>query len=347
MSHEQLIRKNRVFILGAGFSAAAGVPLTNELLVEAMRLFAAECPGIYSRVENYALEAMGSKSEILVTADLSFSDLCTFLEFIELREYGGGERWSSQGSREKLALRFYLAKTIVKRTPSLRRMPDLYKGFAAQLHPGDIVLSLNWDGLLEAAITSVGKKYTYDQFNDEEINISKLHGSVNWRLGEAQTWNDRPESMNWSKLDFRSGMMTESMYACSSLLEKEAWLRHGPLSEVNPYLVLPGYGKAFDVRANAPLWYKPEFAFAFSHDVYIIGLSLAHDDFFVRSFFLSNLPFLQDYSGVIGRNVFIINPAATAQAEYDFVLSRGYAEFINEKFSLDHVAKMAAALTDA
>ena len=93
--------------------------------------------------------------------------------------------------------------------------------------------------------------------------------------------------------------------------------------------------------------HKPEFAFAFSHDVYIIGLSLAHDDFFVRSFFLSNLPFLQDYSGVIGRNVFIINPAATAQAEYDFVLSRGYAEFINEKFSLDHVAKMAAALTDA
>ena len=134
MSHEQLIRKNRVFILGAGFSAAAGVPLTNELLVEAMKLFAAECPGIYSRVENYALEAMGSKSEILVTADLSFSDLCTFLEFIELREYGGGERWSSQGSREKLALRFYLAKTIVKRTPSHRRMPDLYSPMQSSAH---------------------------------------------------------------------------------------------------------------------------------------------------------------------------------------------------------------------
>ncbi len=347
MSHEKLVRRNRVFILGAGFSAAAGVPLTNELLVEALKLFASECPGIYSRVESHALEALGSKSQTLVTTELSFSDLCTFLEFVELREYGGGERWSSQGSREKLALRFYLAKTIVKRTPSSQRMPKLYLEFASQLHPGDIVLSLNWDGLLEAAITAVGKKYSYDQFNDEMINISKLHGSVNWRLGEARTRNDRPETLNWSKLDFRSGMMTESMYACENLLNLGTWLRHGPLNEVNPYLVLPGYGKAFDVRANAPLWYKPEFAFAFTHDVYIIGLSLAHDDFFVRSFFLSNLPFIQDYSGVSGRKVFIINPASTARSEYDFVLSRGYAEFIDEKFSLDHVAKMAAGLADA
>lgn len=347
MSHEKMVRRNRVFILGAGFSAAAGVPLTNELLSEAMKLFAAECPGIYSRVKNYAIEAMGSNSDDLNVADLSFSDLCTFLEYIELREYGGGERWSSQGSREKLALRFYLAKTLVKRTPSPQRMPELYKSFAAQLHPGDIILSLNWDGLLEAAIIAVGKKYTYDQFNDKEINISKLHGSVNWRLGEARTWNDRPETLNWSKLDFRSGMMTESMYASSSLLNLGAWLRHSPLHEVNPYLVLPGYGKAFDVRANAPLWYKPEFAFAFTHDVYIIGLSLAHDDFFVRSFFLSNLPFLQDYSGVSGRKVFIINPAATARNEYEFVLSRGYAEFMNERFSMDHIEKMAAALADA
>jgi len=347
MSNEQLVRRNRVFILGAGFSAAAGVPLTNELLVEALKLFASECPGIYSRIERHALEALGSKSETLDTAELNFSDLCTFLEFVELREYGGGERWSSQGSREKLALRFYLAKTIAKRTPSLQQIPQLYKAFATQLHPGDIILSLNWDGLLEAALTAVGKKYTYDQFNNEEVNISKLHGSINWRLGEANTWNNRPETLTWSKLDFRSGMMTESMHACDSLLNKGTWVRHGPLNEVNPYLVLPGYGKAFDVRANAPLWYKPEFAFAFTHDVYIIGLSLAHDDFFVRSFFLSNLPFIQDYSGVSGRKIFIINPASTARSEYDFVLSRGHAEFINEKFSLDQVAKMTNNLADA
>jgi hypothetical protein len=33
--NEQFVKKNRVFILGAGFSAAAGVPLTASLLDKA------------------------------------------------------------------------------------------------------------------------------------------------------------------------------------------------------------------------------------------------------------------------------------------------------------------------
>lgn len=228
MSHEQLVRKNRVFILGAGFSAAAGVPLTNELLEQALKLFSTECPGVYSRVESYALEALGSKSESLTVSDLSFSELCTFLEYVELREYGGGERWSSQGSREKQALRFYLAKTIALRTPSSSYIPQLYLDFASQLHSGDIVLSLNWDGLLEAAIAAVGKKYSYDQFNQFNygtISISKMHGSINWRLGESPSWDGKPETLDWSKLDFRSEMMAESMFFSNALLNKGVWLR--------------------------------------------------------------------------------------------------------------------------
>ena len=66
-------------------------------------------------------------------------------EFIELREYGGGERWSENGSLEKVALRYYLAKTLVARTPRPAAVPELYRAFAAQLHPrhGDLV-QLGW-----------------------------------------------------------------------------------------------------------------------------------------------------------------------------------------------------------
>jgi hypothetical protein len=107
---------------------------------------------------------------------------------------------------------------------------------------------------------------------------------------------------------------------------------------------LPGYGKAFDVRANAVLWYKPEFAFSGRHDVYIIGLSVAHDDFFIRSFFLSNLPYIGGYLGVDGRKVFIINPDPIAMENYAFVLSKGYAELLKEDFSNSHVLMMKERL---
>ena len=274
-SYEERVRRNRVFILGAGFSCSAGIPLTDELIRESLKKFSFECPGIYSRIKSYAREAMGVADENYDIASISFSELCTFLEFIELREYGGGERWSENGSREKLALRYYLAKTIVERTPTQKHIPDMYLEFAAQLHSGDTVISFNWDGLLEAALEAIEKPYTYDVSGTDAVHISKLHGSVNWRLGEAKLWGkDRP-NLPWQKLDFGSGMMDRSIYASAPLLRYETWSRFQPLGEVDPYLVLPGYGKAFDVRANAPLWYKPENAFAFTHDVYKIGLSIA------------------------------------------------------------------------
>lgn len=338
---EQYVKHNRVFILGAGFSAAAGIPLTEELLAQAMNKFSIECPGIYLRVENYAKECVGSTDQNLDLSKISFSELCTFLEFIELREYGGGERWCDNGSREKLALRFYLAKTIAERTPTASSVPQLYLDFADQLHERDIVISLNWDGLLEVALEAVGKRYSYNFSDEGAIKLCKLHGSVNWRLGDPKQWGTPVNTLGWQSMEFTKGMMTREIYHSSSLLQFSTWHRYSPLGELDPFLVLPGYGKAFDVRANAVLWYKPEFAFATTHDVFIIGLGLARDDFFVRSFFLSNLPYINSFSGVDGRKIFIVNPDKEAASNYEFILRHGHAELMNTRFSQEHVELMA------
>lgn len=141
--------------------------------------------------------------------------------------------------------------------------------------------------------------------------------------------------------------MTREIYQTPALLRFATWLRYTPLGEVDPFLVLPGYGKAFDVRANAVLWYKPEWAFATTHDVYIIGLGLAHDDFFVRSFFLANLPHISSISGVSGRRIFIINPDERAAFNYEFVLCKGHAELIQTPFSSEHIDLMANRRPDA
>jgi hypothetical protein len=343
----QYVKRNRVFILGAGFSAGAGIPLTEGLLANAMKKFSVECPGIYSRVENYAKESIGAPDDDLDLSRVSFSELCTFLEFVELREYGGGERWCENGSREKLALRFYLAKTIAEQTPVIGSIPQLYLDFAAQLHERDIVISLNWDGLLEVALEAVGKIYTYNFSDNSAIKLCKLHGSVNWRLGEPNQWGEPVNTLGWQSLDFTKGMMTREIYHSPELLRFPTWQHYTPLGEVDPFLVLPGYGKAFDVRANAVLWYKPEFAFATTHDVYIVGLGLAYDDFFVRSFFLSNLPYIDSYSGVDGRRIFIINPDGGAASNYEFVLCKGHAELLQAPFSSEHVALMAERFADA
>ena len=340
-SFEMKIKKNRTFILGAGFSAAAGIPMIGELLNQAMNRFKIGCNGIFQRVDNYARECFQVDDSYEVEySSISFSELCTFLEYIELKEYGGGERWSKNGSKEKLNLKYYLSKTIVDLTPEEDEIPKIYIEFVEELHDGDIVISFNWDPLLERALRKVNKSYTYNFEGDGKIKLCKLHGSVNWRVGNASDLFSSPIDLSWESMGWTDGMMEEEVFHSSKLLDANIWqsIRRNP--EVEPFLVLPGYGKAFDVRINAVLWYKPEFAFAFTHDIYIIGLSLAHDDFLIRSFFLSNLPYVDKFTGIKDRKIHVINPAEDIESNYDFISGKDFTIFHKEKFQLKHIRLM-------
>jgi len=339
--YEQRVKSSRTFILGAGFSAAAGVPLTSALLKKAMAKFEVECPGVFSRVDGYAKQYFCAPyDEPLDYSSVSFSELCTFLEYVELREYGGGERWKDSGSREKLCLRFYLAKTIVECTPAAEDMPFIYMDFVHELHENDVVISFNWDPLLEIALHAAGKQYTYNFKEQEAIKLSKLHGSVNWRLGEPERFCKPVNTLDWQSLEFTEGMMDVEIFHTDLLHNINNWRGYEPLGEVEPFLVLPGYGKAFDVRSNAVCWYKPEFAFALTHDVFIIGLSLAPDDFFIRSLFVANLPDIGSYSGIEGRHIHIINPDPASESNYQFILSGGSATLHQECFNQKHIELM-------
>jgi hypothetical protein len=270
------IRNSRLFILGAGFSSAAGIPSTNQLLKPTMKKFKKECPGLYSRIEGHMQTCFSLGRRKSKFESLSISELCTFLEYLELREHGGGERWSHAGSREKCALRFYLSKTMAELTPESNRIPKLYLDFAKQLHSYDIVISFNWDCLLELALQKVGKPYSYN-FQEHSIKLCKLHGSLNWRLKHS-----RPVSLDWKS--FKIGN-SKRIFFSKKLCSKKAWQERHPLNEIEPLLVLPGFGKGYDVRA-----------IAFTHNTYIIGLSLSKDDFFIRSFFLDNFPYIRKKS---------------------------------------------------
>ncbi|MCD6034646.1 MAG: hypothetical protein K0R63_387 [Rickettsiales bacterium] len=340
-SFSRYVKARRVFVLGAGFSADAGIPMTGTLLQKAIDKSRAECPGLFERICNQVRSCFGIENAVTLEFDkLPFSEIMTFLHYIELSEHGGGERYCDYGSRENLALRFYLAKTICELTPSPEAISALYRKFAAQLSPGDIVITFNWDCLLENALKAIGKTYSYSGEQDR-IAIWKLHGSINWRLGENYWEGKKKELLNWKSFDFAKGMMVKEVYHCDELRRFVNWHPFQPLtSEVRPLLVLPGFGKSEDVRSIAPVWYKISQAFGYNHDVYIIGLGLAKDDFVIRSFFMDSLPYLQQYTGIDGRKVQIINPDPLTKENYGFLVGSSHIDFICEKFSEKHVEQM-------
>lgn len=288
--------KRRVFVLGAGFSAAAGIPMTDALLKQALCLMRSECSGIYSRIESYAKICFENKLELL-NQDLGFygfKKLSSYLHYIEMTEHGGGERWSNEGSREILTLRYFISKAISKLTPE--KVPKLYLEFAKQIDCHDVILTFNWDCLLERSLEAVGKDYTYDhneisyKNHPNRVFIVKMHGSINWSLsGQA---DDRVY-----KKSFDPSMDLKPFYYSNSLIKNDMWNLDNtwlcPIDSkyfIQPFLVLPGIGKSYDVRKLGFFWDRPAGYFFSARDAVIIGLSLNEDDFFIRFLLLDSFP---------------------------------------------------------
>jgi hypothetical protein len=76
-----------------------------------------------------------------------------------------------------------------------KQLPDLYLQFARKLCPGDIVITFNYDPLVENACDAVGVQYRLVQArytrvyqsglaeidtSTKEVVILKLHGSIDW-----------------------------------------------------------------------------------------------------------------------------------------------------------------------
>jgi hypothetical protein len=303
--------------------------MTASLLDQAMLLFKSECPGVFERVKNYTQMAFGLGSTDPDYRKLGFSDLCTFLDYVELQESGGRERWSDNGCRERLVLKHYLGKAVIDKTPEPDSVPELYRAFAAQLLESDVVITFNWDCLLENALAAVGKLYTYGA-NDQCTLLYKMHGSVHWRIGNQP--RVFPSQLSWQPVEFVGGHKS-GLYFSDDLLRQESWENTEPIGgEAEPFLVLPGYGKAKDVQTVQRLWYKPAGFFALAQQVYVIGLSLAPDDFFVRSFLLHAL---FDWNG----RITVINPDPAARANYSFLPCQ-HLSYRLEKFALSHVKEM-------
>jgi len=260
-----------------------------------------------------------------------FARLCTHLEFIELREYAGGERWSIDGSREKLALKFYLSKAIALHTPNESKLPEHYVKFAQSLNPNDVVVTFNWDLLLEKAIECAGLKYCYN-YQQGKIHLLKLHGSINWINNAPRSMGNNRLSFNYQPLGYKEGLMENEVYCSNKLTSKIIWQDARALvDEVKPKIILPGYGKAFDIRELSVLWYRIEFLNLRQRGVSIIGLNVSQDDFIVESLFRYLL------RSVISDEtpVHVVNPDPDVGDRFKQMAGARSVKFHNEKFTAE------------
>lgn len=306
----------RIFVLGAGFSRPAGLPLATEL-------YAAVCERIFARhgrdtkftrdVSNY----LSYCTDCGVTGQSEANlDLELFMSYLDIEHYlgfRGSDTWSQEGNESQLMIRKAIGEVIHDRTPPPDRLPDSYYRFAERLSPRDTVLSLNYDLLLEGALSAVGKPFRryperYKSVNQyggtvdsdiEELVFLKLHGSIDW-FDDRQFLElmDSLKSQGTNRLPIHSVFDDTSRYRTrplvDGLLPDGDSLRHvhwiegvadyyqGDQGFNAPFILSPSHVKFVYAEPILSFWRGIGRSGGYNLGVSVVGFSLPPHDEYIR-----------------------------------------------------------------
>jgi len=188
---ELSLPNNRLFVLGAGFSKLAGLPLGHELLEE-VRIRIRDHHRIYNwdgplEKEIREWKELYPDNELSLESVFAYSHRKHFLQLI------GADEHFSHGSRSIVFARKAIQSILIESTPI--DAPPPYSDFASRLTPNDTVITLNYDTLLEEVLESAEIPYslTPEWWLDNEqaenpkrfskpqyVEVLKLHGSIDW-----------------------------------------------------------------------------------------------------------------------------------------------------------------------
>jgi hypothetical protein len=184
-----------IFILGAGFSRPAGLPTGIELWQEVRRRAVRSGSAAFATDLDRYIEFRRRCDGVQLDSDaVDFEEFLGFLDTEFYLELQGSDTWSDEGNPTQLLVKRLIAKILIERTPAPTRLGDLYLEFARSLQPGDLVLTFNYDVVLERALEAVGKPfrlfaqrwskihYSFDDVDSSraEVIVLKMHGSVDW-----------------------------------------------------------------------------------------------------------------------------------------------------------------------
>lgn len=185
-------RPFRLFVIGAGFSVPAGLPLGDALLDSVVEAAKSLDGGLWydnimrqdiERFERY-LKATGDDDRVTLEGLISFLDIEHHLRL------SGSDTYTSSGNRTQMVIRNLLAWVLWRRMQDMTSTQwGLYRAFVRQLCPQDVIITFNYDLVLERAMRDEGVRFSLvppwgpgwdNGAADDCVTLLKLHGSIDW-----------------------------------------------------------------------------------------------------------------------------------------------------------------------
>jgi hypothetical protein len=306
-----------VFVLGAGFSQPAGLPLADQLWREVRRR-AVSLDGhekFQRDLDDYIQFVADCEGKTLTPDQVNFEQFLSYLDLEFHLGLRGKDTWSRDGNETQVIVKTLIGQILTERTPPV--VPKLYLDFAKKLKPGDTVLTFNYDLLLERSLEAVGTPYRLfpDRFEEiypdgggvtdidrelSEVLILKLHGSLDWfskarylrmeqefkRIGAPGVPQDRifDPARGLQLRPLLEGPRPEAdpLKEVYRVSEVEAIYANPPLFLNTPLLVPPSTSKVLWFDAFKDFWWGMNSLGILNRRLTVVGFSLAAHDEYAR-----------------------------------------------------------------
>jgi hypothetical protein len=280
---ESHARKRRLIVLGAGFTAPLGMPVTAELLAKAYAIAEQrpwrrrQCGSAHMGdwlldVLDWYYPLAGIDREVLrsgqLPADLRLEE---FLSFVSARATMGYESpvdVDAAGTRFVDCMRAWLGEAVAtQQAQALQHVPHHYLEFARAARDA-VVISFNWNTVLEHLWQTEGVAYALRAGGGEgesRASLLKVHGSIDWFALEPGPVPLEPLGPDLPNVG-RAPDIAQAYRA-----------------GLRPCLVMPTFDKALQLQPLEHLWQAPWSGFDGLGEVVIIGYSVRPDDFHSRA----------------------------------------------------------------
>ncbi|WP_316184792.1 SIR2 family protein [Bradyrhizobium sp. SZCCHNRI1003] len=353
-----MAQKHRLIILGAGFSKPAGFPLAMELWKEIRETAAAYPPDLRAHKFNddlahyieFRKDAYGG---VLTPETVNFEDFMRFLDIEHYLGLRGGDTWSEDGNEGTIVTKYLIGKILARHVNALKDLPDLYLEFARRLDLDDVVITFNYDTLLERALEAVGKPYRLFatrlkdassgvvDIDRREVRVLKVHGSIDWfdrtSFETRISWHEKhkappPEDIIFSheaalglkRLVDGPCFETDPLKNVYRAKNLKALYAKDLLFMAPPRILPPSAAKLLYAARNNDFWEGMGNAGLYNFGMAIVGFSLPDQDEYARQIFYELVTNYQRYNwdkDALGRKkspLALINffPDATAEASF-------------------------------
>jgi len=361
-TESEIIRKakpaglKRVFILGAGFSKPAGMPLANELLSQIVDKLELDEMRVWLDGFRKRLAWLSKKDKDSASFTLNIEDVFHYahydIEALRLRqqlEQVGREDGSSTARNQvelfevRLSqLKEGLRDVIVEREERAVLSPVIR--WARAINTDDAVLTFNYDTLVERALKQVGKDWNHGMGCDADkgVPIFKLHGSIDWIVAHC--------SEKFSKLDLLFGKPNFNcskgitghpedalcLWRCRTPEQHREWMsgRHLQLIPVDtqPRTVgiagLGAYKELHRIPGLGQVWTKGMQSLYKADVAVIVGFSMSNYDAMAQIQFVEVARARKEESRPLRVTVIDPSPNETTKKRYRHIFR--YVEFVQQ-----------------